>query len=236
MLDADRPGAYQFERTDIDVVEAFGRFGLHADGLGLERLAPDDLCRIALGQCFDCGFRRHQRALTVQQFADPDGQHRPVALWHVELAAQIEQRALADGLALANRLDEAIGEIGFAGPGVAGAGAADEHRGDAARDASGKQGLPNKLWHYIGHYKLNPRFSAISHPKSEDFGQNREKSGEDGLKAFSHNGHTDPLIRMLDVAQAYTHRIDWSTLDQARAALAATSAFDEGAEAKLRLA
>jgi len=41
---------------------------------------------------------------------------------------------------------------------------------------------------------------------------------------------------MLDVAQAYTHRIDWSTLDQARAALAATSAFDEGAEAKLRLA
>lgn len=56
------------------------------------------------------------------------------------------------------------------------------------------------------------------------------------LKAFSRNGHTDPLIRMLDVAQAYTHRIDWSTLDQARAALAATSAFDEGAEAKLRLA
>lgn len=56
------------------------------------------------------------------------------------------------------------------------------------------------------------------------------------LKAFSHNGHTDPLIRMLDVAQAYTHRIDWSTLNQARAALAATSAFDEGAEAKLRLA
>jgi Fic family protein len=56
------------------------------------------------------------------------------------------------------------------------------------------------------------------------------------LKAFSHNGHSDPLIRMLDVVQAYTHRIDWSTLDQARAALAATSAFDEGAEAKLRLA
>src|SRR3546814_9167334 len=39
------------------------------------------------------------------------------------------------------------------------------------------------------------------------------------LKAFSHNAHTDPLIRMLDVAQAYTHRIDWSTLDQARALL-----------------
>lgn len=51
-----------------------------------------------------------------------------------------------------------------------------------------------------------------------------------------YDGYTDPLIRMLDVAQAYTHRIDWSTLNQARAALAATSACDEGAEAKLRLA
>lgn len=56
------------------------------------------------------------------------------------------------------------------------------------------------------------------------------------LKAFSHNGHTDPLIRMLDVAQAYTHRIDWSTLDHARAALAATNAFAEGPEAKLKFA
>jgi len=55
------------------------------------------------------------------------------------------------------------------------------------------------------------------------------------LKAFSHNGHTDPLIRMLDVAQAYTHRIDWSTLERARADLAATNAFAEGADAKLKL-
>jgi hypothetical protein len=55
------------------------------------------------------------------------------------------------------------------------------------------------------------------------------------LKAFSH-GHTDPLIRMLDVAQAYTHRIDWSTLENARAALAATNAFAEGPDAQLKLA
>src|SRR3546814_18738176 len=56
------------------------------------------------------------------------------------------------------------------------------------------------------------------------------------LKAFSHNAHTDPLIRMLDVAQAYTHRIDWSTLDQARALLAATHASAERSDAKLKLA
>lgn len=55
------------------------------------------------------------------------------------------------------------------------------------------------------------------------------------LKAFSHNGHTDPLIRMLDAAQAYTHRIDWSTLDRARAALAATNAFAEDPDARLEL-
>src|SRR3546814_15659907 len=53
------------------------------------------------------------------------------------------------------------------------------------------------------------------------------------LKAFSHNAHTDPLIRMLDVAQAYPHRIHWSKLDQARAMLAATTAAAERSDAKL---
>ncbi len=55
------------------------------------------------------------------------------------------------------------------------------------------------------------------------------------LKAFSHNGQTAPLIRMLDVAQGYTHGIDWSTLASARSALMATNAFAEGEDAKLRL-
>lgn len=54
------------------------------------------------------------------------------------------------------------------------------------------------------------------------------------LKAFSHNGLTDPLIRMLDVAQVYTHRIDWTNLERARADLAATNAFAEGSDAKLK--
>ena len=55
------------------------------------------------------------------------------------------------------------------------------------------------------------------------------------LRAFSQNGRTDPLIRMLDVAQSYTRRIDWSTLARARAALSATNAFDGAADAKLKL-
>jgi hypothetical protein len=54
------------------------------------------------------------------------------------------------------------------------------------------------------------------------------------LKAFSHNGLTGPLIRMLDVAQSWTHKIDWTNLERARADLAATNAFAEGSDAKLR--
>lgn len=55
------------------------------------------------------------------------------------------------------------------------------------------------------------------------------------LKAFSKNAHTDPLVRMLDFAQSYTHKIDWSTLEIARANLTATNAFEEREDAKLRL-
>lgn len=53
------------------------------------------------------------------------------------------------------------------------------------------------------------------------------------LKAISRNGHTTPVIRMLDHAQGYTHSIDWSTLDRARAMLEETNAF-AGDEGKLR--
>ncbi len=55
------------------------------------------------------------------------------------------------------------------------------------------------------------------------------------LKALSRNGHTTPLIRMLDYAQQYTHAIDWSDLARARQMLEQTGAFAEGENAKLRL-
>ena len=54
------------------------------------------------------------------------------------------------------------------------------------------------------------------------------------LKAFSRNGLTMPLIRMLDIAQNYTGSIDWGTFDGARAMLEETNAFAEGDDAKLR--
>ena len=55
------------------------------------------------------------------------------------------------------------------------------------------------------------------------------------LKAFTHNARIEPLLRMLSVAQGYTSRIDWSSIELARADLAATNAFDEGEHAKLKL-
>lgn len=54
------------------------------------------------------------------------------------------------------------------------------------------------------------------------------------LKAISRNGHTEPIIRMLDYAQRYTHSIDWSTLERARLMLDETNAFAEGEDAKLK--
>ena len=55
------------------------------------------------------------------------------------------------------------------------------------------------------------------------------------LKAFSQNGLTEPLIRMLDTAQNYTAMIDWSTFEGARAMLEDSHAFAAGEDAKLRL-
>lgn len=54
------------------------------------------------------------------------------------------------------------------------------------------------------------------------------------LKAFSKNGLTEPLIRMLDAAQDYTASIDWSSFEGARKMLEETSAFEEGEDAKLK--
>ena len=55
------------------------------------------------------------------------------------------------------------------------------------------------------------------------------------LKAITQNGHTDPVIRMLDAAQRYTHSIDWSSMGRAHTMLEESNAFAEGELAKLKL-
>jgi len=56
------------------------------------------------------------------------------------------------------------------------------------------------------------------------------------LKAFSKNGQTKPLIRMLDIAQSYTGSIRWENFDEARAMLESTNAFADSEDAKLKYA
>ena len=51
------------------------------------------------------------------------------------------------------------------------------------------------------------------------------------LKAITHSGLADPLIRTLDFAQKYTQSIDWNDFEEARAQLTATNAFMDPAEA-----
>jgi hypothetical protein len=51
------------------------------------------------------------------------------------------------------------------------------------------------------------------------------------LKALTHNHRTEPLTSVLDFAWRYTHQIDFSTPEAARAQLTATHAFEAPADA-----
>lgn len=53
------------------------------------------------------------------------------------------------------------------------------------------------------------------------------------LKALSQTANPQPLIRMLDFAQQYTHALDWRDFETARSLLEQTGAFSEGEQAKL---
>ena len=55
------------------------------------------------------------------------------------------------------------------------------------------------------------------------------------LKAISQTGNPTPVIRMLDHAQRYTHMIDWRNQKTAQTMLAASGAFTEGENARLKL-
>ena len=65
--------------------------------------------------------------LAAEDLLDALAQRRPVALGGIEMASQIEQGALTHFVAEAFGAHEAMGEIGLAGGGGAGLGAADEH-------------------------------------------------------------------------------------------------------------
>ena len=51
------------------------------------------------------------------------------------------------------------------------------------------------------------------------------------LKALTHSGLTEPLIRTLDFAQKYTKSLDWNSFEEARRQLTKTNAFMDPNEA-----
>ena len=52
------------------------------------------------------------------------------------------------------------------------------------------------------------------------------------MKAVTNRAGVEPLVRVLDFAQRFTHAVDWSTVDRARADLQAANAFLDSAEAE----
>ena len=104
-LDADAAGADQAQRVDVDPLDvgrcAGRRARLRAAG---EQLRGDAL-RFVLDGARAIG---HQRCLAAEHVGDPGAQQRPLWLSNVEVAPEVEQRALAHGVAEAFGVDQAV--------------------------------------------------------------------------------------------------------------------------------
>ncbi len=107
MLDADRPGIAVLERLDIDPLPVRG---LRSVLLALQQ-AFDDPPRLRL----DLGGKRHEieRRLVCHQLVDTLAQQRPVALINGKVTPKIQQRLLADLIALPSARNQTVGKIGL---------------------------------------------------------------------------------------------------------------------------
>ena len=102
----------------------------------------------ALCESFDVvGFNQHA-GLAAKQRVDTGAQARPIGLWQVEMAAEVEQGDLADLLACALGGDEPEGEIWFVGGVIPGCGFANEHAVEREGGGVRRQEFLKRLWHY----------------------------------------------------------------------------------------
>ena len=102
LLDADAAGADQAQRVDVDPLDVGRCAGRHARlGTAGEQLRGDAL-RFLLDGGRAVG---RQRCLAVEYVGDAGAQQRPVSLGNVEVAPEVEQRALAHGVAEAFGVD-----------------------------------------------------------------------------------------------------------------------------------
>ena len=91
----------------------------------------------------------NQRRLAGQDVVDAGAEQRPLRLVNVEVASEIEQGALADGVADALGVDQAMREVGLSVFGPPGLGAPNEHGAHDSGCTSPKVMPTLRLWHYI---------------------------------------------------------------------------------------
>ena len=122
LLHADAAGSHQAQGTHVDRLHVCGTAGRPACPAG------DQLGADALGFLLDAGrtIDEHWR-LAVQDVLDARAQPRPFCVGDVEVAAEVEEGALADGFSDALGVNEPMGEVGLSGLGAASLGAPDEH-------------------------------------------------------------------------------------------------------------
>ncbi len=127
VLDADRARPRQLERVDVDALE-IGLPGVLRRGIrrrrgngirrgnGERNSVPQEAFDDALGLGLDRGVAldRQQFCVGVENPLDAVAEGAPVVLLDGEMAAEVEERALADLVADALGADEAEGEVGTA--------------------------------------------------------------------------------------------------------------------------
>ena len=101
------------------------------------RLRGDPLCLLVDGG----RTIGHQRCLAGQRVGDAGAQQRPLWLGNVEVAPEVEQGALAHGVAEAFGVDQPMGEVGLAVAGASGLGAPNEHGATIAWRTCVAQGI-----------------------------------------------------------------------------------------------
>ena len=148
LLDPDAARADQAQRVDIDRLHVcrFGSRPAHRCAAG------DQLRGYPLRFVFDGGRAiGHQRCLAGQDVVDAGAQQRPLCLGDVEVAPEIEQGALTDGIFDALGVDQAMREVGLSVLGPPGLGAPNEHAPTIAGACLLGQYKYIRLWHYINH-------------------------------------------------------------------------------------
>ena len=166
LLDTDATRARQRKRIHIHRDQIARR-------LGVPRPAPrQELRRNPL--CLGFDRLRHvveQRRLAVEDLVDAPAQVRPLRLGEIEIAAEVQQGALAHLGAVAPAFHEAVGVV-VLGAGTAGEGSAHKHGGDGSGAAPGCQPINIVLWHYIGRSTAtNTRNQRVTPTKSADHGK-----------------------------------------------------------------